>query len=47
MRQANTTLFLLQTAEGDTAVGDHECNGGEPDPPVDDEAGAHVGEFRD
>ena len=28
-------------------MGDHECNGGKPDPTVNDEAGAHVGEFRD
>ena len=47
MRQANTTLSSLQTTEGDTAVGDHKCDGGEPDPTVDNEAGAHVGEFRD
>ena len=47
MRQANTTLSSLQTTEGDTAVGDHEHHSCKPDPTVDDEAGAHVGEFRD
>ena len=42
MRQANTTLSSLQTTKGNAAVGDHECNGGKTDPPVDNGAGAHI-----
>ena len=47
MRKTNAALSLLQTTEGDAPVSDHKHHSSEPDPTVDYEAGAHVGEFRD